>query len=444
MIKRRLLLLGVIFAFLLGFATGSFSDEFLSRFVHPQQIKKQILSIMQPQDVYIQFVGEAYGIIKENYWEEMDDKRVSALFFASAKRLAASNAASVQSLTKQDKEGVARMVSEIIKPMENEKKKEFTVALVDATLASLRPVERSRLYARVNKKALANLVNNIDPTTDHYKTLEVKKEAPQEEVKKAYEEKVQEIKQDELRTSPQETKKKIEETNRAFEALKTKEKRELYDKYKIEPTVSNRFIKPGILYLPIKRISPQTFQEFVNEVQSIKPEERGDALILDLRGNIGGSIDLLPHFLGPFIGKDQYAYEFYRRKEYIPFKTQTGWLLELAPYKNVVVLVNQNTQSSAEVIASVLKKYNVGVLVGETTRGWGTIERVFELKTQIDPKETYSLFLVHTVTLREDGQPIEGRGVEPVIDITQKDWDKELFTYVRRTDLIEAVKSLIQ
>lgn len=217
----------------------------------------------------------------------------------------------------------------------------------------------------------------------------------------------------------------------------------MYDKYKIEPTVSNKFIKPGILYIPIKRISPQTFQEFVNEVAGIKSEEHGDALILDLRGNIGGSIDLLPQFLGPFIGKNQYGFEFYRRGKPIPVKTVTDWLPSLIPYKNVVVLVDQNTQSSAEIIASVLKRYNTGVLVGTRTKGWGTIERVFDLKTEIDPKEKYSLFLVHTITLREDGQPIEGRGVEPLIDTAQKDWDKELLKYFHRSDLVEAVKELL-
>ncbi|MDP3726866.1 MAG: S41 family peptidase, partial [bacterium] len=94
------------------------------------------------------------------------------------------------------------------------------------------------------------------------------------------------------------------------------------------------------------------------------------------------------------------------------------------------------------IIASVLKKYNAGVLVGTKTKGWGTIERVFDLKTQLDVTEKYSLFLVHTITLREDGQPIEGRGVEPLIDITQKDWDKKLLKYFHRSDLVEAVKEL--
>lgn len=411
-------------------------EYFFFRFSHFKPAQEYISSVTQKKDPYAEFVGEIYDIVKENYWEEVNDEQLSNRFLVASRELAPS-----QVLSSKDKKGVKKLIGEITKDLSPQKKKELTLKLSELTLASLLPNNRSRLYAQVNKEALKNLVQNVDPKTDLYKNLNVSKQAPQEEVKKAYEEKVTQIKEEVK--SPQEAAKKLEETNRAYEALKTPEKRELYDKYKIEPTVSNKFIRPGILYIPIKRISPQTFQEFVNEVQRIKPEEHGDALILDLRGNIGGSIDLLPSFLGPFIGKNQYAFEFYKRGKPIPVKTVTDWLPSLVPYKNVVVLVDQNTQSSAEIIASVLKKYNAGVLVGTKTKGWGTIERVFDLKTQLDATEKYSLFLVHTITLREDGQPMEGRGVEPLIDITQKDWDKELLKYFHRSDLVEAVKGLV-
>lgn len=413
------------------------SEYFFFRFSHFKPVQEYIFFVTQKKDPYSEFIGEIYDIISQNYWEEIKDAELSNLFLTSSRQLAPSKV-----LASQNKEGVKRLVAEITKDMEPKKKKEFTIKLSDLTLASLKPNKRSRLYAQVNKQALKNLVQNVDPKTDLYKNLGVSKQAPQEEVAKAYEQKVSEIKKEETK-APEEAKKKLEETNRAYEALGTAQKRELYDKYKIEPTVSNKFIKPGILYIPIRRISPQTFQEFINEINSISSQDRGEALILDLRGNIGGSIDLLPSFLGPFIGKNQYAFEFYKRGKPIPIKTVTDWLPSLVPYKNMVVLVDQNTQSSAEIIASVLKKYNVGVLVGRKTKGWGTIERVFDLKTEIDQKEKYSLFLVHTITLREDGQPIEGRGVDPAINIDQKDWEKELFKYFNRTDIIGVVKELV-
>lgn len=427
---RKLLVLIVVFTVVfLGF-------EYRSGFYHIKPLQDKIVSITQKKDVYAEFTGEVYDLIKNEYWEETNDDSLSAMYVLGAQQLGQTVVAKTP-----NKEGVKNLVGEAAKNMDSQQKKEFTVKLADMVLQSLRPTGRSRLYSQVNEEALKNLVANADPNTDFYKTLGVAKEAPQEEVKKAYEEKVKEIKKEEKK--PEEEKKKLAEADRAYEAVKTPQRRDLYDKYKIEPTVTNKFIKPGILYLPIKKISPQTFQEFTQEVNSIKPEEQSNALILDLHGNIGGSIDLLQQFLGPFIGKNQYAFEFYRRGQTTPYKTITDWLPALAPYKNIVILIDENTQSSAEVIASTLKKYNVGVVVGRKTKGWGTIERIFKLKTTLDGAETYSIFLVHTLTLREDGQPIEGRGVEPAISIDDKNWDKELYKYFRRQDLIDAVKSLL-
>lgn len=209
-----------------------------------------------------------------------------------------------------------------------------------------------------------------------------------------------------------------------------------------EPTVFYKLLKPEIFYIYIKIFSPATFSEFQRAANSLGDIESVNTLILDLRQNLGGSIDILPYFLGPFIGQDQFAYEFLHQGERIPFKTKTGWLDSLVRYKQVVILVDSQTQSTAELLAAVLKKYNVGVVIGEKTRGWGTVEKVFEIKQQIDPQEKYSLFLTHSLTLRDDNQPIEGNGVEPVINFTGENWEDQLYEYFRHLQLTQALRDL--
>ncbi|MCX6730205.1 MAG: S41 family peptidase, partial [Candidatus Portnoybacteria bacterium] len=97
---------------------------------------------------------------------------------------------------------------------------------------------------------------------------------------------------------------------------------------------------------------------------------------------------------------------------------------------------------SAEIMTATLKKYNVGIFVGEKTRGWGTIEKVFEIKNQISDDEKYGMFLVHSLTLGDDNQPIESNGVKPLINITDKDWKQQLFNYFHSTDLNSAVEKI--
>lgn len=211
---------------------------------------------------------------------------------------------------------------------------------------------------------------------------------------------------------------------------------------KVEPTVGANLVRPTILHLYISKISPTTLDDLKKETEKFDNTEGLNALILDLRGNIGGSLDMLQYLLGPFIGPNNYAFEIFQQGNYDPFKTKFGWLPSLVRYKRVVILADNNTQSSAEVMLAALKKYNVGVFVGTKTKGWGTIEKVYEVDHQIDPNEKFSIFLVNHLTLRDDNQPIEEAGVEPTIDVNDPKWENKLFDYFNSNELVKAVKEV--
>lgn len=230
----------------------------------------------------------------------------------------------------------------------------------------------------------------------------------------------------------------------------TQDKKELANKVNnvnpdtglVEPSVISKRVRPDIFYIAITRFSPTSLDEFQKAANSLGDQKGVDTLILDLRGNIGGSIDILQYFLGPFIGYDQYAYEFLHQGGRQVFKTKTGWLSSLTRYKKVVLLVDERSQSTAEVMAVVFKRYNVGVVMGATTKGWGTVEKVFDIKNQMSSEETYSMFLVHSLTLADDNQPIEGRGVEPNISLKSTTWKSDLFSYFHYPELAEMIAEL--
>jgi C-terminal processing protease CtpA/Prc len=272
--------------------------------------------------------------------------------------------------------------------------------------------------------------------------LDIDEKSPIEEVEKAYQKKRKAL-EPKINES-ENAKKEFEKATYAYKVLSDLQNKEKYDENKIEPTVLGQIISPQIFHIRITRFSPSTLDEFIKIANSVDNEKNLNTLILDLRGNVGGSIDILPYFLGPFIGQNQYAYELFSQGEHISVKTKTGWLNSLVRYKKVVILVDNQTQSTAELMAAVLKKYNVGVLLGTSTRGWGTIEKVFEIKQQISSEEKYSVFLVHTLTLRDDNEPIEGRGVDPVIYINDADWKNQLLAYFDSSELVKAVEKIWQ
>lgn len=428
--KKILLFLAVVVILICG-SVGTF-------FVYQKQFDQ---IVQNPQvgvtDTNIEFISEVYDKIQEKFWEKISNADLSALFKSAVEKI--TSAPTIINPTSRNE--VRTMVAQSIKDYDADKKREFVTKLADIVLANLKPFGRSRLYTTKLEQALKETVSNIDSSTDLYATLGIGKNATPDEVDTSYQEKIEELKSDKT----PEAKEKLAQVNRAREAFSSPEKRKNYDANKTEPTVISKLITPDIFYLKLSKFSPQSFDEIQNEANRIDPEKSGPptSLIFDLRGNIGGAIDILQYFLGPFIGFNQYAYDFFHQDEYTPFKTKVGWLKSLVRYKKVVILIDQATQSSAEVMAATLKKYHVGVLVGESTKGWGTVEELIPINQQIDATEKYSLLIVHSLTLREDGQPIESRGVTPDINISDKNWSQQLLSYFNYPPLAEAVKNLI-
>lgn len=429
--RRPFLLIVKIVVVLMVFALGAgaglwYSQNYLPAVTTPEKTDK-----------YQAFVYEVYDLIKDKYWDKIDDEKLSSLYELAIVKLTGNP----KTLKKQDKEGVWQAIDDAIRNLSDDKKKVFVTSLSDIVLANLNPAGRSRLYTEKMQQDLSQVVQNIDPQKDLYQDLGVGRDASKEQIDQQFRNKQQEL-ESKAQTSP-EAREELEKIRAAYEVLSNDSQKLNYDARGALPTSTGQVISNSVAYIKLDRFSPTTFDEFQNTARELDKGDT-DSLILDMRGNIGGAIDLLPYFLGPFIGQDQYAYELFQQGEKEPVKTKVGWLNSLVRYKKVVVLVDRNSQSTAELMAATLKKYNVGVLVGEKTKGWGTIEQVMELKNQLDDTEKYSVFLVHHITLREDGQPIEGNGVDPHIDVNNPNWKQELLSYYNYQPLVTAISLLLE
>lgn len=424
--RRKIALLGTLLVVLVFAGIGYY------KYSNPA-VAPVVYKTLEEANVFVRLDMEAYDIILKNYWSKMKDEDIATLFQLSIQK--AQNSSTTPSLTTKDRAGVAKMISDAISaiPSDEEKKKFALNTLVIATY-NLQPVNRNGILSSKEETAFRQNVSNINPEKDLYKDLGVEKGVSNDVVEQAYETKVAVLE----KATTTEAKEELKKVVYAREVLTNQNSKALYDEKQIEPTVFKQVIG-NTIYLSISKISPTTLQEFGIAVDNASTTARLDSMIIDFRGNIGGSLDFLKYFLGLFVGEKQYAFDLFHQGDYQVERTVLAKFDQLDRYKEIAILTDNMTQSTAELTTATFKRFNLAHVVGATTRGWGTIENTYPIETVIGEGEKYSLLLVNNITLRDDNQPIEGRGVDPDIDIKNPKWKSDLSKVFRNQSLIEAI-----
>lgn len=387
---------------------------------------------------YVRFDMQGYDLIVANYWQTPTDADMSQLFLASAQKALSLIGASSASTTlpTDDRAGTAAMLSNaFMLATSTDAKKELAAGILQVALYNLPPAGRDELLSQTAQVALAQEVENVNPSTNLYNNLGLPSDAPVAAVNAAYSAKSAALA---ASTSPA-GKAALAQVDYAHQVLSDAQTKARYDTSQVEPTIFSSILG-HTLYIYISKMSPTTLDEFQDALTDASSTPGLDSMIIDLRGNIGGSLDDAASFLGYFIGSNQYAFDLYSQNTYDVVRTTTAQDPALARYQEVAILTDDMTQSTAEILTASLKRFHIAYVVGATTRGWGTVENTFPMTVTTDASTTYALLLVHAITLRDDQEPIQGRGVDPDVSITDPDWKSELSTYFRSPSIIAALQ----
>ncbi|MCM3709234.1 S41 family peptidase [Sporosarcina luteola] len=142
-----------------------------------------------------------------------------------------------------------------------------------------------------------------------------------------------------------------------------------------EPAVSSHMLYGNIGYIRISTFSTNMDKVVTKHYNDLK--KRGaDKLILDLRYNGGGYVESAEQLLGHFEGVKT-AYEMKTREGTTTVKPIQS---NVKFPKQTYVLVNKYSASASEIVAASLQDQNAAIIVGEKTKGKGTIQSFFEFE----------------------------------------------------------------
>lgn len=183
------------------------------------------------------------------------------------------------------------------------------------------------------------------------------------------------------------------------------------------PTVENRMLKEDVGYIVVSQFDEVTTQQFQQAIDDM--EKQGmKGLIVDLRGNPGGVLDVAVDMLDYLLPDDLTKYAQGKGSTLIvstadkneqgeSFYCDDGHSVDFP----IVILQDGNSASASEVFAGAMRDYDRAKLVGTTSFGKGIVQSLLPLGDGSAIKITTAHYY------SPSGFDLHGVGLEPDVEI---------------------------
>ena len=137
-------------------------------------------------------------------------------------------------------------------------------------------------------------------------------------------------------------------------------------------------LEHGIGYVPLQTFQVGSEREITTVLDSLRESEGAQSLILDLRGNPGGLLDVGIAVSDLFLDMDLSIVET-RGRASGQNETYSAKELDTYPDFPIVVLVDRASASASEIVAGALQDHDRAAIVGQQTFGKGSVQTLYRL-----------------------------------------------------------------
>ena len=181
-------------------------------------------------------------------------------------------------------------------------------------------------------------------------------------------------------------------------------------------------------YIKITNFASNTFNQFQTALNELE-ENDIESLVIDVRDNLGGQLEVATQIASLFLTKDKVVYQLNTNGIIQPiYSTGPGSF-----QKPITVLINGATASASEVLAIALQESADATVIGTTSYGKGTIQESYKLSTGATIKFTVQEWL------SPNGNTVNEVGVKPDIEVSETENPGETDTLETDTVLQTAI-----
>ncbi|MBU0547115.1 S41 family peptidase [Patescibacteria group bacterium] len=199
------------------------------------------------------------------------------------------------------------------------------------------------------------------------------------------------------------------------------------------PSLSWELLEGDIAYIKLSHFSENAIFDFRKAAIEILTSP-AKSIILDLRNNPGGYLEVSREIAGYFLEKGQVvAIEDFGNDKRDQYLAQGAGTLMDYP---VVILINEGSASASEILAGCLRDNRGIMLIGEKSFGKGSVQELEKLVGGSSLKVTIAKWLT------PKGESITDKGLEPDIKVEMKESDYENDLDPQLDKAIEIIRDL--
>ena len=198
--------------------------------------------------------------------------------------------------------------------------------------------------------------------------------------------------------------------------------------------ITTEILEENIGYIKLPSFDTDVAEHFKQKYQEVQ-EKGAKSLIIDLRNNGGGIVDEATQIADYILDKGNTIISTVDNKENKQVTTSKN---EPIINTKIIILVNENTASAAEILACSLKDNNKATIIGTKTYGKGVIQTVFSLSDGSGLKITTAEYYT------PNGETIHKVGIAPDIEVNLPENVKNIYALEDNEDtqLKKAIEEL--
>ncbi len=174
-------------------------------------------------------------------------------------------------------------------------------------------------------------------------------------------------------------------------------------------------------YIKIDRFGAQTYADFMRHIERLVPQSLTN-LIIDVRGNPGGSLDQTIKIVDQFVTKkgELLAWIEGAHLPKAEFRSTANVFFKI---EQICVLVDEHSVSASEVLAGILQDLDRAIIIGRKTYGKALVQETFELDDRSAINLTVGRYYLPSGRhLQRDYSNLEAYKTHPESDTTSWSW----------------------